>query len=367
MRKIFLFYILFQTLSFAKCQEIGLENIFSLYRETISDIRPNNCPMFPSCSKYSEYAFKKFGFFKGMAFTTDRLMRCGHELNLYPNNEVNNEIKFLDFKLIGLDDTLNIDKKEKQYLYRDYNEKTQKEIGFFFYLIDNGFYSDAIIEYKRITFFDPTIKSRSLEINYIRSLFALSKYEDVIYSIRNSSYYDDNIFRIKLSESYFKLGDFNMALSVIENFNSPKALDLKGFLNTNLDDLKSAEDNYSLINSDYIFFDYIEQNKKTISDLKKINYKSKNIAGLLGIIPGGGYLYSGQKATALTSLLLNSIFCYATITSIKSENYGIAGLTGVFGTAFYIGNIFGGIKSVERYNTYKKNYYLEKMKYSFNN
>lgn len=367
MRKILIFYIFSQTFSIAQCQEIGLENIYSLYRETISDIRPNNCPMYPSCSKYSEYAFKKYGFFKGMAFTTDRLMRCGHELNLYPYNEVNNEIKFLDFKLVELDDTLNIDKKEKQYLFKNYNEKPQKEMDFFFYLVDNGFYSEAIIEYKRITFFDPNINSRTLEFNYIKSLFALSKYEDVIYSIRNSSFYDDNIFRIKLSEAYFKLGDYKMALNALENFNTHKALELKGLINTNLDDLKSAEDNYSLINSDYIFFDYIEQNQKTISDLKKINYKSKNIAGFLGIIPGGGYLYSGQKATALTSLLLNSVFCYATITSIKSKNYGVAGLTGLFGTAFYIGNIFGGIKSVERYNTYKKNYYLEKMKYSFNN
>jgi putative component of membrane protein insertase Oxa1/YidC/SpoIIIJ protein YidD len=367
MRKIYLLYIFFQTFSIAKCQEIGLENIYSLYRATISDIRPTNCPMYPSCSKYSEYAFKKYGFFKGMTFTTDRLMRCGHELNLYPSNEINNEIKFLDFSLIDMEDTLNIDKKEKQYLLRNYNEKNPNDIAFFFHLVDNGFYNEAIIEYKRKIFFEPSFKSHTFEINYIRSLFALSKYEDVIFSIKNSSFYDDNIFRIKLSEAYFKLENYNMALNSLENLNNYKALELRGLINIKLGNLDSAVDNYSQINSDYIFYDYIEQNQKTISDLKKINYKSKNIAGFLGVIPGGGYLYSGQKATALTSLLLNSVFCYATITSIKSKNYGVAGLTGLFGTAFYIGNIFGGIKSVERYNTYKKNYYLEKMKYSFNN
>lgn len=348
-------------------QEMGLENIYSLYRETISDIRPSNCPMYPSCSKYSEYAFKKFGFFKGITFTTDRLMRCGHELNLYPSNEVNNEIKFLDFGLIALDDTLNINKNEKLYLYKNYTEETPKEIEFFSYLVDNGYYNEAIIEYKRITFFNPSIKIRTFEINYHRSLFAISKYEDVIFSIQNSSFYNDNIFRIKLSEAYFKLGDFNSALTTLENFNSNKTLELRGLINTNLGDFETAEENYELINSDYIFYDYIKHNQTNISELKKVNYKSKSVAGLLGIIPGGGYLYSGQRATALTSLILNSVFLYATFTSIESKNYGVAGLTGIFGTAFYIGSVFGGVKSVERYNVNKRNYYLEKMKYSFNN
>lgn len=367
MKKIYLFLIFFQVFSTVFSQEIGLENIFSLYRNTISDIRPTNCPLYPSCSKYSEYSFKKFGFFKGMTLTTDRLMRCGHELNLYPSLEINNEIKFLDYNYINLIDTLSKKNNEEQYLFRNFKEKNPLEIEFFLHLVNEGDYKDAILEYKRIKFYNSEIINLTFEYNYIRSLFALGKYEDVIFSIQKSIFSNEILLKIKLAESYFKLSDYGMALTSIEDLEINKSVELRSLIYTNIGDLISAEKNLNSIDKDYIFYEYVEHNKKIISDLKKVKLKSKKIAGILSVIPGGGYLYSGQKATAITSLFLNTAFCYATITSIKSGNYGIAGLTGIFGSAFYIGNILGGIKSAERHNTYKKNYYLEKMKYSFNN
>jgi hypothetical protein len=45
---------------------------------------------------------------------------------------------------------------------------------------------------------------------------------------------------------------------------------------------------------------------------------------------------------------------YATYTSFKSNNTGIGVLTGIIGMGFYISNIQGSSKSVNRYNNYKK-------------
>ena len=63
------------------------------------------------------------------------------------------------------------------------------------------------------------------------------------------------------------------------------------------------------------------------------------------MIPGLGYLYSGHKGTALTSLLVNGLLMYACYTSIQNENYGLAVLTGVISLSFYIGNISGSAKA----------------------
>ena len=46
---------------------------------------------------------------------------------------------------------------------------------------------------------------------------------------------------------------------------------------------------------------------------------------------------------------------YATYTSIKSDNYGVAGIMSFFSLSFYIGNINGAARSAKRYNEKTKN------------
>ena len=53
------------------------------YQNYISDIRGHECPMYPSCSNFGIKTFTDKGFFSAMALTSDRLMRCGHDHNLY--------------------------------------------------------------------------------------------------------------------------------------------------------------------------------------------------------------------------------------------------------------------------------------------
>jgi hypothetical protein len=346
---------------------MGLENIFMSYRETISEIRGNNCPHFPSCSIYSELAFKNLGPINGLFLTTDRLMRCGHELELYSQLEINGSIKFLDFEALGVTDTINKIKNEEQFIYRDFKHKSLTDLDFFYYLVDEKLYDEAILEYKRIKFFNKELKDFSFDYNYIRSQFAIGNYEYLIFFIKGSAFENHELFKIKLSESYLKLGNLDLALNSLNGFNSDKKQELLSRIYLLMNEYDLSENSLNLISEKYIFYDYVENNRRLISELKEVKYKSRTVAGFLSLIPGGGYFYSGQKSTALTSLLLNSAFAYATITSINSKNYGVAGLTAVFGGAFYIGNILGGVKSVDRYNTYKKNQYLEKMKYSYNN
>ena len=109
-----------------------------------------------------------------------------------------------------------------------------------------------------------------------------------------------------------------------------------------------------------------ERNIALLDQLSKQKKKNSTIAKYLSIIPGLGYLYSGHKGSALTSLLVNGALGYATYTSIKSQNYGLAGLCGLFTVSFYIGNINGASRSATRYNEAKKRNIIKQLE-SINN
>ena len=46
------------------------------YQNNISEKLGNRCVFDPSCSRYSELAFREKGFFKGLKLTVSRLKRC---------------------------------------------------------------------------------------------------------------------------------------------------------------------------------------------------------------------------------------------------------------------------------------------------
>ena len=80
-------------------EEYGHGNnfILNIYQKWISPIKGNTlCPMYPSCSQYSKIAFDKYSEMKAFSMSCDRILRCGHELNLYKQIQVNDRIQFYD-------------------------------------------------------------------------------------------------------------------------------------------------------------------------------------------------------------------------------------------------------------------------------
>ena len=53
------------------------------YRTVMSPARGGRCPMHPSCSHFSEQAFRKRGPILGLLATADRLIRCGSDSEMY--------------------------------------------------------------------------------------------------------------------------------------------------------------------------------------------------------------------------------------------------------------------------------------------
>jgi hypothetical protein len=83
-------------------------------------------------------------------------------------------------------------------------------------------------------------------------------------------------------------------------------------------------------------------NRRVLYDLAlyEANAKSPTTAAFLnGILPGAGYLYTGQVNTALTSFLLNGLFLWA---AIEFFRHGLIA-PGIITTSVEVGWYFGGM------------------------
>ena len=74
------------------------------------------------------------------------------------------------------------------------------------------------------------------------------------------------------------------------------------------------------------------------------------LGGLLGMIPGMGYLYSGEKANAVRSFVLNALFIYAMVDTAEKEQWGAFAAVTFFELTWYTGSIYGGASAAHRHN-----------------
>lgn len=78
--------------------------------------------------------------------------------------------------------------------------------------------------------------------------------------------------------------------------------------------------------------------------------KSPVWGGVLGLIPGLGYIYSGEYANGLRSLILNGLFAGAMVYSGVEDQWGAFAVISFFEITWYSGSIYGGIDAAQRYN-----------------
>jgi hypothetical protein len=74
------------------------------------------------------------------------------------------------------------------------------------------------------------------------------------------------------------------------------------------------------------------------------------LAAVMGIIPGMGYMYSGEYGTGIFAFLLISIDVIMTYFAFRTHNDIIGYFTGVIGGFFYAGSITGGYLAAQRFN-----------------
>ena len=94
--------------------------------------------------------------------------------------------------------------------------------------------------------------------------------------------------------------------------------------------------------------------------LDSYHQERKSVAGaqaLNAICPGAGYLYLGQKKSALTAFMLNGLFIAAAYEFFYHKHVAAGIITTSFETGWYFGGIYGAGEEAKYFNerTYEKN------------
>ena len=87
-----------------------------------------------------------------------------------------------------------------------------------------------------------------------------------------------------------------------------------------------------------------------IEQFKRGKDKNPLVGGVLGLIPGLGYVYSGEYGNALRSLILNGLFIFGMAYTADDEQWGAFAVISFFELTWYTGSVYGGADAANRYN-----------------
>lgn len=342
--------------------QTNLSDYIQVYRNVGSPFIGGNCQMYPSCSRYADLQFSKHGFWVGLVKSSDRLLRCSHDVELYDLSKINGQYKFIDFG----DDSLNkqhVDTWEKRtFAYSDYSDQH----NFIKYLITNEHYHEALLEINRTIFQKKSSElDAELLVNYFRVLRKLHLQQRIQLDFETlvpQHLKEESSILFEVGLSWLDLENYVQANlyfdKILKKDNPPhpliqqQTIAYKVYLQAIKSNYKEAIHLTQKLNEPFVQKQKIA-NQLILEELTKFKPKSKKLATIMGIIPGGGYLYAKHGKSAISSLIINSLMAFATINTFKSNNAGLGILLGITSLGFYVGNISGGRNAVDRYN---KNY-----------
>lgn len=359
---------------YSSYSKTAVKDYIGLYQKYISGARGSNCPMYPSCSNYGLMVFNDKPFYEAIALTADRLVRCSHDRKYYDET-----YEYGHSSLLDLPPYMKVPRDliytPKRYFYTDnIKGKNRKDSANLFinYLINDGNYVAALLEIDRTLYFNRTTDP-SVYVNKLICYEALDKEEEGIYDYKVKFPYsiqNNSKVMLKVSKLYFNIENNEEALNKLNDLEKNtqdssilyKKYVLQGVVEAKEEHYQKAKDAF-IYSSHYSPYgaDLLAKNLQITDDLLHYKKKSPGLARLLSIVPGGGYLYTHHTQNAITSFVINSLLAYATYTSIKSKNYGVAGLMGTLSFSFYCGNILGAGNSAKKYNQYHKGKKIHKL------
>lgn len=364
--KILSFFLTVQS-CFCQSQRGSFNDYLSVYQKYVSNIRGGECQMYPSCSNFSMDAFKQYNPLKAFSLTADRLLRCSHDMTNYDLTLQNQKFKLIDF-VKSEDNVKYINYSQKSlYAYSDTIKDSSKNTKFIKFLVNKGLYQQALLEINR-RIFNKDLGSDTNEIytNYIICLRAIDENEKALFDYEvsfPSTVKNNPKILLEIGNTWSGLKNYQQSIIQYQKVFSTETKDttlideafmLKGINQTKLSQFDSAMVSFQKVSTHGFYAKNVTRNITLIQNINTQKYKNPTFGGLLGIIPGAGYLYADHKQTALSSLVINALFAYGAYTSFKTNNTGIGILASVIGVAFYLGNIQGSVKSVRRYNQVKK-------------
>lgn len=330
------------------------------YQKYISKHKNGKCAMYPSCSNYGLMVLDKYPIYKALPLIADRVIRCSHDAQYYDTTYEYGYKSILDYPFNDelskkLAYNIRIEPQVDVLQRRSYRLDEQ----FIYHLINRKLYEPALTEIERLQF--NGVQETNLYQQKLLCYRGLQRYEDGIFEYENyfspslkrdakialqAAILYDRVENLELAEK--TLADVNMKNDTTSYYRS---IVYKAYLQTKRKEYVKAKESFLLADSYRSEIDFCaSENIQLLTQMQRAKYKSPTLARVLSIIPGGGYLYTKHTGSAITSLVMNSLLAYATYTSVKSENYGLASICGFLSLSFYFGNINGAGRSAIRYN-----------------
>jgi hypothetical protein len=194
------------------------------------------------------------------------------------------------------------------------------------------------------------LRKQEIQYNILLCYYLGKKYEELVESFEKSTLcYVDKSFKafedllVILYESYHELKNEEKTKKILELLqesygDTEKKIKLSSAL---LDaDIEKLSKNFkSTPHVNQLVTSYAKQ-KKSVGAAQVLN----------AIIPGSGYMYIGQKRSAITAFLLNTTFIYATYQCFKNKWTAAGVITASFETGWYFGGIYGAGEEANYYN-----------------
>ncbi len=205
----------------------------------------------------------------------------------------------------------------------------------------------AITAYKRAYFLlsrDQAERRKQIEFCIIQCYYLGQKYPEAVYAYESSSLIDfDPAFPaqrellIILSDAYAQINLEDKAgycRECLEKFDPNTAKDF---------DLSDA-----ILDADFSSLDV--ESAPFLCDYYANAKSVRKAQALQAVLPGAGYLYVGQKKTAFTSLVINSLFIAAAYYFFDHGNPAAGIITASLEAGWYMGGINGAGLAAKEYN-----------------
>ena len=243
-------------------------------------------------------------------------------------------------------------------------------------LFREGAFEQAITEYRRfLDFFPKDERSRSAQFKIGSAYYHAKRYNDAITALESVIRADTiDALTIKsyqtVSDCYLKLGQATPGVTTLEKLmNRVDDKNLKdqtryaiGWIFLDQLDFDRAVSSFNQIEGPNRNKYRIDALIPEIETARSMEDKDPTLAGLLSVIPGGGYLYLERYRDALISFLINGALIYAAYESFNNDLYVLGGIISVVGVGFYAGNIYGATTSAHKSNRSQKQNFIDNLK-----
>ena len=330
-----------------------------LYQNHISELKGMRCAMYPSCSNYGLMVYSDKKFFEATTLLCDRLIRCSHDKNFYTSTYEYGYRSLSDIPYYQIDKQ----KAKASFPRADILKCTEDSATLFInHLINEQEYSSALLEIERLHYTRKKL-SQSLYLKKLQCLRGMGQHEKALYE------YDINTpteikeapeILTEVAITNYLVANYSATIEIVQKIEKTGSLFLEARTLHALSlaregQLKDSKEEFCNLSINFPENTALKNSIQLTDKLLNTKEKKPGVAKILSIIPGAGYLYAGHKGSAITSFFINSLLAYATYTSIKEENYGMAGVMGFFSISFYIGNITGAGRCAKRYNEKTRN------------